>query len=239
MQRFIRAVTVALFLTASFPVSGGPFEDGIGALDSGDYEAAVAAFEEGALAGHVQAMVELATLYLSGNVPDRVAAATWLAKASEGGSVDALYLYGKLLLEGVNNTPEPARAVPYLESAAEARHAAAAYELGRMSRAGIGVKRDPEKAARYLRQAAEGQVLEAEHALGAMLAFGEGVPPNLIEGGMWMMLAARSGDADVASDLDRLSPLLSAKQTVEIERRIREHTDPMTPVIGGDHVHSQ
>ena len=87
MQPFFRAATVALLLVTSVPASGGPFEDGIGALDSGDYQAAMAAFEQDALAGHVQAMVELATLYLSGSVgrTDRVAAATWLAKASEGG----------------------------------------------------------------------------------------------------------------------------------------------------------
>lgn len=229
-------VIVTLILLAfAVPSQAGPFEDGISALDAGNYEAAAAAFERGAKEGHVEAMVELARLYLSGD-GNRTVAAQWLKKAADGGSVLAYFLHGRLLLEGIDGPPDPAGARTYLEMAAKGQYAAAAYELGLLYRDGLGGERNAVAAARYLQQAANGHVLEAEHAFGAMQAFGQGIEPDVIAGGVLLKLAERGGDRDIRTDLDRLASLTTVEEMTEIDKRLTAHTETTKPMIGGDHV---
>lgn len=65
--------------------------------------------------------------------------------------------------------------------------------------------RDPARAAEAFRKAAVLGYPPSQHRLGLLYERGEGVPKDDVTALMWLIIAARSGDAQMVADRDRLS----------------------------------
>lgn len=216
-----------LFLVVLFTtrVVAGSFEDGIGALDRADYNAAVKSFEKSVSEGNIEALYQLAVIHLDGppSLRDRQRTVSLLTRAAAKNHADAQYILGVLHFEGIKGKGDPRAAAAWFEKAAIQGHPQAAYNLAVLLDEGNGVAKDSRRAVALYRQAANGGVLEAEHTLGSMLAFGRGARRDLVEGGMWLELALEGGDNHVREELDTLRRELTTAQTVEIKARVDDH----------------
>lgn len=223
MKRALLVLATLVFTMP--PAQAGPLEDGIAALDGGQYQAARNAFLRAAEAGNAEAQIQLAMILIDGSagVKDLVSAAAWLQRAAENKHSDAQYRLGLLLYQGIQGKPDIAKAAYWFEQAAGQAHPEAAYNLGVLYDDGQGVPHDIKRAMALYRQAANGGVLEAEHTIGSMLAFGRKIVADPIEGGMWLELALRGGDKDVKEELDSLRRGLTAAQLTEIKTRVQNH----------------
>jgi hypothetical protein len=108
-------------------------------------DAILANFRRAAEAGHMQAMRRLALCYLDGKegvARDWSAAAGWLRKAAEAGSIESGLGYAAMLFGGEGVARDPAAALPWARRAAEAGLADAPVLLGAIERA-LAVSVDP------------------------------------------------------------------------------------------------
>lgn len=223
LKSALLGIMASLFVAAT--VQAGPLEDGIAALDAGQYRTARDAFLKGAQAGNPEAQFQLAMILIDGSAGqrDRKTAALWLQRAAEKKHADAQFRLGALLYEGISGKAEPAKAAQWFERAASQGHPEAAYNLAVLFDDGKGVARDRNRALTLYRQAAEGGILEAEHTLGSMLAFGRNVPKDVLEGSLWLELALQGGDPDVRSEVDAIRKALTDAQRAEIKARVEAH----------------
>lgn len=225
MTKLLTAVwTLALTLLGAM-AAAGPLEDGIAALDAGQYQAAHDAFLKAAKAGNTEAQVQLAILLLDGTVGrrDPKAAAGWFEKAAKRGDAYSMYRLGTLIEDGIVGKPDPSRAAPWYEKAVQRGYPNAAYRLAVLYDRGRGVTANPERAMALYRQAAVGGVLKAKHALGAMLAQGRKVTADAVEGMMWLELAWRGGDGDVIDELKTFRTALTPAQQAAMKSRLQAH----------------
>ncbi|HYV88298.1 MAG TPA: tetratricopeptide repeat protein [Candidatus Polarisedimenticolia bacterium] len=95
-------------------------------------------FQRAAEGGHMQAMRRLALCYLDGKegaARDWTAAAGWLRKAAEAGSIESGLGYAAMLFGGEGVARDPAAALPWAKRAVEAGLADAPVLLGAIERA--------------------------------------------------------------------------------------------------------
>jgi TPR repeat protein len=191
------------------------------ALKRGDYKAAVGFLQQDAAAPSLDAMVALGGIYLDEISPlyDRLRGAEWLTMAAAQESAQAQFLLGVLLYDGVECDADPAAAAHWFGLAASKGIPEGAYNLAVLYNEGTGVPRDAKKAVALYRQAADNGVVEAAHTLGSMLAFGRDVRRNVVEGGMWLVIASEAGDRDVADELRALRRKLKPAEIKAIKIR--------------------
>jgi TPR repeat protein len=101
----LKATLVVLSLLCGVAESavGGPFEDGLKALEGGNYRTAMRLWRPLAAGGHARAQYNVGVMYEEGlGVPiDYTEAVGWLLQAAEQGNAEAknhlgfLYLYGR------------------------------------------------------------------------------------------------------------------------------------------------
>jgi uncharacterized protein len=106
----------------------------------------LASFRRAADAGNVEAMRRLALCYLDGKegvARDWTAAAGWLRKAAEAGSIKSGLGYAAMLFAGEGVARDPAAALPWAKRAVEAGLADAPVLLGAIERAVALAAADP------------------------------------------------------------------------------------------------
>ena len=217
---------MVLFLVSS-PAStiAGPVEDGIAALDRGQFPQAYQAFLKGANAGNAEAQVQLATMLIDalGVRRDHGTAAKWLKAAADRGHRYAMYRLGRLFEDGQTGEPDITQAVQWYTKAVRRREPNAAFRLGALYERGRGVRADRERALKLYRLAAAGSVLKATHRLGSALVQSNERTADLVEGAMWLELALRGGDVDVIDELKAIRAALSPAQRAAVRSRVRAH----------------
>lgn len=219
-------ILVVLFLISSpTSVISGPVEDGITALDRGQFPVAYQAFRKGAEAGNAEAQVQLATMLIDalGVRRNYGAAAKWLRAAAERGHRYAMYRLGRLYEDGLIGEPDIAQAVQWYTKGVRRREPNAAFRLATLYEQGRGVGPDRERALKLYRLAAAGSVLKATHRLGSALVRDNARPADMVEGAMWLELALRGGDVDVIDELKNIRVALTPAQRAAVRSRVRTH----------------
>lgn len=114
-----------LLLTAvAAPAAGDEeqrFAEGLAAYDAGDFETVIEAWQPLAEAGHLEAQVSLAEVYLSGLgvAADPVLAVAWYRRAAESGDPVAQLNLGDLYARGLGAARDPVEAFAWLDLAAQ------------------------------------------------------------------------------------------------------------------------
>lgn len=122
-----RLTLVKLLLTSAIVAFAGDYEDGVAAINRGDYEAAHARFRQAAEHGHARAQSSLAAMHYSGlGVPkDQEQAVYWYTKAAEQGHAGAQYNLGLMYAQGEGVPKDQEQALYWYNKAAEQGHAEA------------------------------------------------------------------------------------------------------------------
>lgn len=115
--------------------------------------------------------------------------------AAEKGMPEAQWLYGLVLLDGVQCQKDQEQAVKWFRKAAEQGFAPAQGTLGFCYHDGRGVPQDYDEAAKWSRKAAEQGFSRAQCNLGVCYREGQGVPQDYDEAAKWYRKAAEQGDA--------------------------------------------
>lgn len=147
-----------LALFAAFPIAAAPFDDGMQALQAGDFAEARATFTPLATAGNGNAQFMLGVMFENGlgTTKDPGAAASWYEKAAAAGVASAQYNLGIFYQLGTGVPRDPAFALKFHGMAAAQGHSRAQNNLGTMYYTGTGVVRDPVEAWKWLTLAAKG-----------------------------------------------------------------------------------
>ena len=153
------------------------------------------AFSEEAEGGSVEAMRNLAELYLSGSGVrrDPEEAGRWLRLAADRGDAAAQNDLGILHSEGLGVEQDHAEAVRWFRLSADQGEATAQFNLGLRYDTGEGVAQDLTEAARLYREAGEQGHAGAQFTLGGMHDAGRGVGQDTDEAIHWYRLAAQQG----------------------------------------------
>lgn len=175
-------------------------------------------------AGETNAQLKLGVRYLDGKDVEQnsLTAITWLERASQQGSAQAMFTLGNIYYFGLqglqeNRTkalswyekaakvghPEAAfrraklghsfEALSWFLIAANAGHASAQYEAGMAYYQGRGTSTNYPEAARWLKASAQQQSPEASFALGMLYRFGQGVPQDYREAFSLFQTATKLG----------------------------------------------
>ena len=120
------------------------FQDGIAALDRGDYVTAFAKFKKGAESGNADAQYKLGVMYVQGlGVPkDDREAVRWYTKAAEAGNARAQYILGVSYDLGLGVAQDYGQAARWFTKGAEAGDRGMQFLLGSMYEEGLGVLQD-------------------------------------------------------------------------------------------------
>jgi len=139
----MRPFLIIIYLLSA-PVFAQSFQDGVEALQSGDYRAAFAIFKTGAEQGDAGAQYILGVMYNNGEgVPENDAEAVrWYRKAAKQGHAGAQYFLGLFYAMGKGVPENDAEAFRWFRKAAKQGHADAQYNLGEMYAIGTGVPED-------------------------------------------------------------------------------------------------
>lgn len=116
----VTAAALGTFAAESAANDEQRFAEGLEAYDAGDYETVLEAWQPLAAAGHLEAQVSLADLYLNGLgvAADPAAAALWYRRAAEAGDPVAQLNLGDLYARGLGVPRDRVEAVVWLELAA-------------------------------------------------------------------------------------------------------------------------
>lgn len=159
------------------------------------------------------AAYEIALRYAEGRGidPDMAAAATWFARAAEGGIVPAQFRLGGMYEKGVGVKKDLEQARHYYRAAADHGSAHAMHNLAVLYAEGADGKPDFAAAVTWFRKAAEYGVADSQYNAAVLLARGIGVEQNLGEAYKWFAVAAKGGDKDAVRKRDEIGERLDAQ----------------------------
>jgi len=159
------------------------------------------------------AAYEIALRYAEGRGTDvdMAAAATWLARAAEGGIVPAQFRLGSMYEKGVGVKKDREQARRYYLAAANHGNAHAMHNLAVLYAEGADGKPDFAAAVKWFRKAAEYGVADSQYNAAVLLARGIGVEQNLGEAYKWFAVAAKGGDKDATKKRDEIGERLDAQ----------------------------
>lgn len=146
-------------------------------------------FLTGALHGNISAAYELACCYEQKG--DMQQAASWYAKAAQGGDWRAQNRYGECCEYGLGVQQDIPQAISWYRAAAGENWKKALYNLGRCHMNGIGVPANKEEGIRYYLLACPNE--HAHLALGLCYETGDGVPLDLAKAILYYRYAANFG----------------------------------------------
>jgi localization factor PodJL len=107
----------------------------------------------------------------------------------------------------------PAEARVWVRRAADAGDARGMHNYGMYLYEGVGGARDRAQAVDWLRRAAEAGLVDSQFNVAKLYENGEeGIQPNLPEAYKWYLIAARAGDGDAQSAVERLRTGLPASE---------------------------
>jgi TPR repeat protein len=152
----VMVLTASVVLISPAFVSAG-FEEGMAAVESGDYAKAYAEFKPLAEQGMREAQVNLGNLYMKGlGVPqDYVEARHWYEQAARQDDAQAESKLGILYFYGLGVPIEMSEAARWFGKAAERGEASAQAVLGALYASGSGVEKDNAQAYFWYTLAAE------------------------------------------------------------------------------------
>ncbi|NNE85332.1 MAG: sel1 repeat family protein [Alphaproteobacteria bacterium] len=163
-----------------------------------DYNAGVAAFQDGDYAGALNIWTPLA----------------------ENEDADAQRNIGAMYQRGLGVPQSDAEAVKWYRRAAENGHPRAQQNLGVMYEEGAGVPQDYVEAAAWYRAAAAQGNLFAKLNLGVLYERGSpDVPRDVVQSHMWYNLAAAQGHADAGQLRDDIAAAMTPEQVAEAQRQ--------------------
>ena len=179
------------------------YQEGVTALEAGDYETALNIFHSAAEKGHPGAQAALGELYNEGKGIKRNAqeAARWYQLAAEQGHLDAQVTLGWMYNVGTGVPEDFNEAIKWFQLAADQGHPGAQNNLGVLYREGRGAQKDVERAVVWFRKAADQGMAPAQYALGQLYLNGEGVKQNVEQAVMWYTRAASQGLLEAQADL--------------------------------------
>ncbi len=154
----MKRLLAALFILAATPALGTPFDEGMHALQAGQFVDARGTFNPLAAAGNANAQFMLGVMHENGlgTSKDPQAAAAWYRKAAAAGLASAQYNLGVFYQLGKGVPLDPALAWKFHALAAAQGHNRAQNNLGTMYYTGAGVARDPVEAWKWLTLAEAG-----------------------------------------------------------------------------------
>lgn len=153
----------------------------------------IAALQERAQRGDVDAQIDLAEAYMDSDSGNAAEAANLYRRAAEMGAAQAQTKLGILYLEGRGVKKDAAEAIKWFRRAAAQDNTEAQCYIGEVYFYGIGVTQDRAEAVDWFRKAADKGDAEAEFRLGGSYADGEGVEQNYTEAVEWNRKAAEQG----------------------------------------------
>jgi len=206
--KYARAA-VALLLSLAAPVAVSALEDvlraedGLSALQEGDFATAVPLLRERAEQGNTVAQTLLSQMYITGwGVPQHYAeAAKWYWLAANRGNAKAQFNLGVMYAKGQGVPQDYAEAAKWYRLAANQGHAFGQTNLGHMYYTGQGGPVDYAEALKWYRLAADQGDAGAQFNLGVMYAKGQGVPQDYAEAAKWYRLTADQGYAGAQNNL--------------------------------------
>jgi TPR repeat protein len=218
-----RAAIVAILLGAVLGLAAGAptitagqqarLDDALRHYESGQLEAARAAFEALAREGVPAALFNLGVMHLRGEQPrpDPVAGERLLVQAAQRGFVTAMVALGQGWENGAFGARDLVRAHHWYELAAEAGSVEAQLAMGTAYFLGRGRPRDAAAAARWYREAARGGDVGAMYLIASMYEAGDGVERDLRLARYWYDAAARHGDEAAPDKLRAIDAQLAAQ----------------------------
>lgn len=215
MTKYIRKAFPILILGYSLALGAGSigcqnveteYEQGVTALEAGDYETALKKFRSAAESGHAGAQAAMGELYFQGKGIKRNAqeAAKWYRLAANQGHLDAQVTLGWMYDAGTGVPQDFDEAIKWLRLAAKQGHPGAQNNLGVLYRQGRGGKRNIEKAVSWFLKAANQGVAPAQYALGQIYLNGEGVQQDVEQAVLWYTRASDQGLLEAQADLGYL-----------------------------------
>lgn len=154
-----------------------------------DLEKASDLYLHAAEKGHIQAMVQLAGIYLKSSSKQQQAL-SWYKKAADLGDRNALYQLGLLSETGVATKLDYPDAVKYYQKAADKGNANAKLALARMYQYGLGVSKDLKQSLELYKELAKLDNAYAQYQL-AMFDYDSKAGVPLSKQGMQLLLQAQ------------------------------------------------
>lgn len=154
----MRSLVAAIVLLIATAANAAPFDEGMRALQAGDFADARATFSPLAKAGDGNAQFMLGVMFENGlgTSKDDEAAASWYAQAAAGGVASAQYNLGVFYQLGKGVPQNPVLALKFHRLAAAQGHSRAQNNLGTIYYTGAGIARDPIEAWMWLTLATSG-----------------------------------------------------------------------------------
>ncbi len=157
--------------------------------------------------GHTQAMVQLAGLYLTGQLGarDESNALFWLKKAAGQNDRGALYQLGLLSETGIAMPLDYSEALRFYQAAANRGNDNASLALARFYQYGFGVSKDTMKAAELYKALAALGNATAAYQLALLTYEGALGEPNQQDTRRWLTLASNNGNQQAVRRLQWLN----------------------------------
>ena len=133
------------------------------------------------------------TVFFERATPDQI---TRWRTAAERGVVEAMYLYGRVLLDGPDAVKAQTAGCDWLRRASEHNFSLAQLRLAFCYRDEEGVRRDATETVKLLRKSAEQGHATAQCKLGECYSFGLGVKAELKEGVKWYRKSSQQQNGD-------------------------------------------
>jgi uncharacterized protein len=211
----------ALLLVAGTMLCCGPaaagVNEGIEAVNKGDYATAVRELRPAAEQGNAEAQYRLGIMYEFGRgvATDKPRAMSLLRKSAAQGNSSAYVELGVIYATGDGIAKDDAKAVEWFRKAAEQGDATAQVDLGLMYAKGAGVGRDDAQAIGWFRKAADQGLPLAQFKMGVAYENGEGVAKDEVLAYANYAIAARGGNKEYVSHRDEVAKQLSPAQLRE------------------------
>ena len=164
---------------------------------------AIADLRQQALAGDVNAQIQLGVIYLTGDgvAKDDAEAMTWFRKAADQTNPIAERYMAEMYFKGRGVHADNMEAAKWLRMSAEQDDAQSEYNLAVLYTQGLGVPKNFQLAADWMQKAADQNLEAAEVGLGVLYENGQGVPHDPIEAAKWYQKAVDKDNAEAMNDL--------------------------------------
>ncbi len=175
----------------------GNVEDGISAVEKGEYQSAFKSLLPRAEKGDAVAQAWVGHLYETGKgvAPDPVKSLKWYLMAANQGERQAQRSVGAYYYLGTGGTKDYREALKWFRLSAAQGDPTAQSVLGLMYLEGLGVVANAAEAAHWMQLAAVQGDMNSQLLLGSMHQAGRGVAQDDVEALKWYQLAADQGSA--------------------------------------------
>ncbi len=236
------AMVLAIGLAAGGTARADAFQDGVTALQAGQYAVALDAWQKPAEAGDPRCQYGLGYLYQFGlgTDVDNAQATAWYQKAAAQNNPDAIYALAAMYESGRAGTRDRAKAlILYRQAAATGKSPSAEYALGRIYLRGDGVTRDEREGLIWLGKAAQDGQPAAQYMLGAAYEVGTVVKQDRVEAYYWYsgaldgdqaVLHGTDPEFDPKTALEALAQRMSYWEIEQAKAKLKKTPPPQAPL---------